>query len=257
MSNLFRRLVTDQLSPQPVRVRPTASLPYQAPPVFSEDIDDSAGADGFPPPAPSTTQAPTAPQHTTTPIAPRATDRPEPAPSAAEPRLPTPLTDAHAHAVATEHAARTGKIPAERAATENQDTNVRAARTARVAFEPPQPIVDARAAETEAPPPRTPTEDFTDATQTEPAHTRGPEHTAEAMPARLLPPHTPPRRQPATANPPERTDTSSTPNEVHVHIGRIEVTAVQESPQPKPRQKRGQAPLSLDDYLAKRRGGST
>lgn len=47
------------------------------------------------------------------------------------------------------------------------------------------------------------------------------------------------------------------PNEVHVHIGRIEVTAVHESQPPKraaapPRRQ----PLSLDDYLAKRRGGS-
>lgn len=45
-------------------------------------------------------------------------------------------------------------------------------------------------------------------------------------------------------------------NEVHVHIGRIEVTAVHESQPPKraaapPRRQ----PLALDDYLAKRRGG--
>jgi hypothetical protein len=44
------------------------------------------------------------------------------------------------------------------------------------------------------------------------------------------------------------------PDEVHVHIGRIEVTAIQESrPASKPSRK-GAAPLSLDDYLARRKG---
>lgn len=44
------------------------------------------------------------------------------------------------------------------------------------------------------------------------------------------------------------------PDEVHIHIGRIEVTAIQESrPASKPSRK-GSAPLSLDDYLARRKG---
>ena len=44
------------------------------------------------------------------------------------------------------------------------------------------------------------------------------------------------------------------PDEVHIHIGRIEVTAIQESrPASKPSRK-GAAPLSLDDYLARRKG---
>lgn len=44
------------------------------------------------------------------------------------------------------------------------------------------------------------------------------------------------------------------PDEVHIHIGRIEVTAIQESrPAGKPSRK-GAAPLSLDDYLARRKG---
>ncbi|WP_237045138.1 hypothetical protein [Aquipseudomonas alcaligenes] len=43
-------------------------------------------------------------------------------------------------------------------------------------------------------------------------------------------------------------------DEVHIHIGRIEVTAIQESrPASKPSRK-GAAPLSLDDYLARRKG---
>ena len=49
--------------------------------------------------------------------------------------------------------------------------------------------------------------------------------------------------------------TASQPNEVHVHIGRIEVIAVREPPAAAPaRVKRnGPQPMSLDEYLAKRR----
>jgi hypothetical protein len=44
------------------------------------------------------------------------------------------------------------------------------------------------------------------------------------------------------------------PDEVHIHIGRIEITAIQE-PKPASRPARkGAAPLSLDDYLARRKG---
>lgn len=71
------------------------------------------------------------------------------------------------------------------------------------------------------------------------------------LPAESARPASPPPGSPQTAR-------ASLPeaNEVHVHIGRIEVTAVHESQPPKraaalPRRQ----PLSLDDYLAKRRGG--
>ena len=71
------------------------------------------------------------------------------------------------------------------------------------------------------------------------------------LPAESARPASPPPGSPQTAraNPAE-------PNEVHVHIGRIEVTAVHESQPPKraaapPRRQ----PLSVEDYLAQRRGG--
>jgi hypothetical protein len=50
------------------------------------------------------------------------------------------------------------------------------------------------------------------------------------------------------------TPQSETTNEVHVHIGRIEVTALPEPAAPiqKPKPKRGQQPMSLDSYLARR-----
>jgi hypothetical protein len=42
------------------------------------------------------------------------------------------------------------------------------------------------------------------------------------------------------------------PTEVHIHIGRIEVTAVHEAPAQRPKPKAKQAPMSLDAYLAAR-----
>jgi hypothetical protein len=42
--------------------------------------------------------------------------------------------------------------------------------------------------------------------------------------------------------------------EVHVSIGRIEVTALQEAPAPRKPARNNRAPLSLDDYLARRQG---
>ncbi|HEF4760892.1 TPA: hypothetical protein SAN82_003339 [Pseudomonas putida] len=43
-------------------------------------------------------------------------------------------------------------------------------------------------------------------------------------------------------------------DEVHVHIGRIEVTALHEAAPAKPPPRTPQPSLSLDDYLARRKG---
>jgi hypothetical protein len=51
-----------------------------------------------------------------------------------------------------------------------------------------------------------------------------------------------------------RAQTVEETTEVHVHIGRIEVTAVHEPPPAKPAASRRRAPMSLDEYLAKRQG---
>lgn len=45
---------------------------------------------------------------------------------------------------------------------------------------------------------------------------------------------------------------SEEPNEVHVHIGRIEVTAVREAPPARRKRSQGKPPMSLGEYLAKR-----
>ena len=86
-----------------------------------------------------------------------------------------------------------------------------------------------------------------------------------AEPGALLPPVTPHgaqpsppslRRRESAADP--RHDERSQPNEVHVHIGRVEVTAVQEAPAPRrAAARKGREPMSLDTYLEQRRRDRT
>jgi hypothetical protein len=57
---------------------------------------------------------------------------------------------------------------------------------------------------------------------------------------------------PAAASAPHTPPAAESPTEVHVHIGRIEVTAVQPPPAPKPAARGGPQPMSLDEYLARR-----
>lgn len=83
----------------------------------------------------------------------------------------------------------------------------------------------------------------------------GQDSSALPLPAALLSPRPAPGRpltvsavQAAAAAP------SQQPDEVHIHIGRIEVTAIQESAPSKRETRKGRAPLSLDDYLSKRKG---
>jgi hypothetical protein len=60
-----------------------------------------------------------------------------------------------------------------------------------------------------------------------------------------------PERRPAGS----RAATVEETTEVQVNIGRIEVTAVHEAPVAKPAPRRRNAPMSLDQYLARRQGG--
>jgi hypothetical protein len=78
------------------------------------------------------------------------------------------------------------------------------------------------------------------------------------LPAALLSPRPVAPKQAVAAVPPTSASPtpSPQPDEVHIHIGRIEVTAIQESAPSKRASRKGTAPLSLDDYLAKRKGDS-
>lgn len=83
-----------------------------------------------------------------------------------------------------------------------------------------------------------------------------------AVPAALVGPVRPTLPQHTVGAPrrtlgPKKTDpvSESEPTEIHVHIGRIEVTAVQEGPTKKPKASPGPKPMSLDEYLARRKRG--
>ncbi|MED5607476.1 hypothetical protein VV867_07245 [Pseudomonas sp. JH-2] len=59
---------------------------------------------------------------------------------------------------------------------------------------------------------------------------------------------------PTRAAPPPAEPVPRQPDEVHIHIGRIEVTAIQETAPARREARKGPPPLSLDDYLARRNG---
>jgi hypothetical protein len=70
-----------------------------------------------------------------------------------------------------------------------------------------------------------------------------------ALPAITAPATT---RQPAMTNSTPHAVASGEPSEVHIHIGRIEVTAVHEVAPQRLRPVPTPPPMSLDAYLAKR-----
>jgi hypothetical protein len=79
-------------------------------------------------------------------------------------------------------------------------------------------------------------------------------HRNEPQPTRLLPlAATTPPRTVASAIPAQRPGATDDSTEVHIHIGRIDVTAVHEPPPRRRAPVTGNAPMSLDAYLAKRR----
>ncbi|MEL7940111.1 hypothetical protein [Pseudomonas delhiensis] len=80
-----------------------------------------------------------------------------------------------------------------------------------------------------------------------------PSPTTPRLPPLLAPmaPATAP--QPRVA-PPQAEPVPRQPDEVHIHIGRIEVTAIQETAPARREARKGPPPLSLDDYLARRNG---
>ncbi len=59
-------------------------------------------------------------------------------------------------------------------------------------------------------------------------------------------------RQRSAPPPAPAAQASDDTTEVHIHIGRIEVTAVHEAPAPRAQPSKRQAPMSLDAYLAER-----
>jgi hypothetical protein len=102
--------------------------------------------------------------------------------------------------------------------------------------------------------------------QPEPAHSTPPQAerpsapTPNSVPDPLLRPSRPTQYQRGSVRPHNlgqsfetRKQDESETTEVHVHIGRIEVTAVHEAPPDKPKRPPVRGPMSLDEYLTRRK----
>jgi len=260
MNSLLRRLVRPAGEIRPVR--PTAALPYQNAPAFDDGALDA-------PATPVSSMAPASPVAAPLPATPSAR-------SPASPSRPQTVTSPPGPAfppIRHEHAARAPFIQ------EPPD----AARP----WTPPSPLMAERI---EHPPTGTgvppgtqaPSEDtpdafpdaqapVTDRTQSEQGPARAASRNAEIAPrppqSSPSPLFAPKAREQAVTQPhrpqrPEvvRIDVGATSNEapeIHVHIGRIEVTALPEAAAPQPKRRQGKSPMSLDDYLARKRGGAT
>ncbi|QID17622.1 hypothetical protein G3580_08175 [Nitrogeniibacter mangrovi] len=256
MSTLFRRLAAQSQGLAPCRVRPMAALPYQALPAFAE-----AGSDAAPTNA-STAGAPTTMSYT------RPADLAAPSPASPD-RPVTPDPTAVPQPIATtrrapERILHTAPPEAPYAATPGELAAPATPADTSAEWPTPSPLVatqdsaptraQAIAGTNDVPSPAVSASESRRAgNAVDPASARRDTGPAPLLPRRQArtrpsPPSTPNRQ---AAEPPAE------PNEVHVHIGRIEVTAVQEAAAPKARPKRGQAPMSLDDYLARRRRGGT
>lgn len=112
----------------------------------------------------------------------------------------------------------------------------------------PQPVGEPASARTEAPTP---------AASAAPA--------APDAPTPLLPtsastalrqPHAPHAAWPSAIGAPHGQVAAPQDTEVHIHIGRIDVTALHEAPRAKAKPRERAQPMSLDAYLAKRKGAT-
>ncbi|MCB1910014.1 MAG: hypothetical protein KDH15_21845 [Rhodocyclaceae bacterium] len=272
MSDLFQRLARQVIGPAPPRLRADAALPFAPPPSpddappppLRDDVAGTAHGRGDPPRPAERRHAPQLPTDERV-----ATDKARAAPTiehAAAPTAAAATREVPAVAEPAPAAVRNPPLPGEgsTAAPGRVDGQAHRPSVAGLAARLP----DARRIDAPDDPGRAGNE----APATNPAVERHPGPRPSALPAALLAPDRPPHPpagpqsgEPASrqARTPQRRDrfdgasaATRTENEVHVHIGRIEVTAVRDAPATKPRRATGRAPMSLDEYLARRREGT-
>lgn len=259
MTGLFHRLTRQIVGPQPTRVHAMARLPFVPPPELPVAAD--AGMDTANPaaPAPSPTPEPatervqtsvaaartaeSSPAQASPPaIAARAAAAPEatPEPVCAEPRDRHRATQTRETIGNVETAVVApgdgGKLPAARATETPAAIGTCPDATHDAVFTAPPTANDPSVT---IPPQLVSTP--TGALQT---------HTAAGDETR--PPTTRDRREGRHGNAPAP---AGGPTEVHVHIGRIEVTAIPEAPPTRSKPRAVKAPMSLEEYLARRQRG--
>jgi len=239
MSGLFRRLAQGAVGAPPARLHALARLPYASPPLPA--LDEPAERQGALPMV-------AAQAH----VEPNAIAAPGAPPSIASPAIVAPRAAESAYpSVVAPHAPHAPHAPCEPAG--RQDGRGASELDARLSHESPsllaQPALRAPQPVRAAPP----------------AHERarsliGSEAQAFRPPPPLLAatavePTRAAVGRPAAPAPlrlPAQQASVDAPNEVHVHIGRVEVTAIREAARQPRAARRGPEPLSLDHYLAKR-----
>ncbi len=254
MSGLLRHLAAQALNPTRSPIHARAALPF-APPLADARLDPAETAVTAAIPAPhagaaaATTAQPVVPTPLTRADTPQSHHEPAVPP---HPILPPAQPGAAPETVATRPAGANG-------VHQPGDLNAPTPYTATDSTPPRRP--EHRTPDAHSEPPSTPLSAHPGAVDPAPPAAAA----APATPRQEPPLHAPPRllaevarapsdpRVPGTQRP---TPGRDAPDEVHVHIGRIEVVAhYPQAPAAAPRAK-PRAPMSLDDYLAKRGEGS-
>lgn len=266
MSSLLQRLADVALGAPTATLHAMARLPYLAPPALmpaDTDADTPAALRPATPPRAGEAPFPT--------LAPRADGRPSSSrptapPTTAEPRPPVPpqasrqpvdIRDAAEPQPTAEPAAQPHDTPpAERFSITIGPAPGTGAKSAAPT---PSPVVENTNTPPPAASPQQPTAPPRQAgPRLEARPARPPSNPAE--PPRALLPQTsgspPPRpAAPATLRPPAHPQAPAAEPEIHVHIGRVEVTAVHRPAEPPKRSPSSRPqPMSLDEYLARRTG---
>lgn len=250
MNTLLRRLAS-AASDRP-RVRAAAALPYQAPPAFSENpaqpAEPFAETEGIPPlhRAAATVEA-VSQTGSSTPetrlLDPQLPARREATPSRVQ--APAPMD----HRVQEDTRTVAAPTPIAADAAPRQSTEQEDAQQVHAPDLSPHLDADPSREQTRT----------RETLRSQPRATHA--GTPMPVPAPLVRPdeHTPTQQQAVSLAAAPLSDAGSNvhePTEVHVHIGRIEVTAAAPSTPPaKQRRSMGKTPMSLEDYLARKRGG--
>lgn len=269
MSGLFLRLAAQASGQRGATLRSPAALPYQGAPEQVEPLESAADRPDLPGVQATETEQPAfTPGHATAARLPARPPHRLPDSEAMNPQVPDKQAPAVAHRAFQAHDEPAAAPPlSNRAQTDTHAPSSLAVPPSLIT----QPIKTATAnfstQQADAASPQGPRQT---AAGHAPSPLAGPARNDSAvnepvsredsgplpLPAALLSPRPVAPRQAVAAVPlasaPPRP--SPQPDEVHIHIGRIEVTAIQESKPSKRASRKGAAPLSLDDYLARRKG---
>jgi len=267
MTGLFRRLARQVVGPQPTKVHAMAKLPFVSPPEPQAPVEaDSMGSANVPSMAPSPASEQTTLRiQVDTPVPAARSSKTAPAPTHAAP--PEAATHATTAQEPTAPESLRGETRAHDPAVENREPADKLEHVVPIPFDGAAPATSPSAQAAMGNQQRTDAPQDTAVIATATADDPG----VNIPPPLVSSPNAAAQTPNATAGEPIRPSArgsreaqlgnaptpTSEPTEVHVHIGRIEVTAVAEATPARSKPRTGKAPMSLDEYLAQRERGRT